>query len=191
MLFEREPLTAQGKETVLARLFADYATNAEGVAPGTVPREVLEAYGDLSMHVRFMIQAASHVKLNKETGKLIRKIEKLLDNLPENILQSLIVGPHSNWMLLYRKLVQLHVMLEDALPVPDSEEFEAIVQKLVRLAETVAKHACVKINPASMFTLLLMQVHLHKSSPKKSKSPRSRQPRKSAGKKKSNRAESA
>ncbi len=185
MLFEKEPLTPQGKADVLARLFCSVATrvSASEQQHGSVPREVLEAYGDLSTHVRFMIEAAAHVKRNNETKKQLRKIEKLLDALPECIMHSLEVGPNGNWMQLYRKLVQLHGLLEDALPTPDAEEYTAILQKLIRMAETVAEHAAVHINAASMFTLLMMQVHLHKYSPSKKKSPRRRKNSKTGSKK--------
>ena len=159
---------------MLARLFATAAEKCAAPVPpaGVVPRDVLEAYGDLSTHVRFMIEAAAHTPAGKEIHKHLRKIEKLLDALPENILMTLPATSDTNWMLLYRALVQLHGLLEDALPDMDADEYTAIVQKLVRMAEAVAEHAAVRINSASMFTLLLMQVHLHKYSPTRKKSPR-------------------
>lgn len=156
---------------MLARLFAEAAENSKGKVPpaGVVPREVLEAYGDLSTHVRFMVEAAAHTPNGKEVHKQLKKIEKLLDNLPENILMTLPATSDTNWMQLYRALVQLHGLLEDTLPEMDADEYSAIVQKLVRMAEAVAEHAAVRINSASMFTLLLMQVHLHKYSPTRKK----------------------
>ena len=92
--------------------------------------------------------------------------------MPECIMQSLKASAMSNWMLLYRKLEQLHGLLEDNLPAPDADEYYAIVRKLVRMAETVATHASVQINAASMFTLLLMQAHLHKYAPTRRKATR-------------------
>lgn len=171
MLFEREPLSPQGKADVLVRLFAEAAQQHADTAPrpGVVPRAVLEAYGDLSSHVRFMIEAAAHAPGGKEKHRQLRKIDKLLDALPESILLALPATSDTNWMILYRALVQLHGLLEDTLPEMDADEYTAIVQKLVHLAEAVAEHAAVRINPASMFTLLLMQVHLHKYSPSRKK----------------------
>ncbi len=184
MLFEREPLTPQGKADVLARLFAEAAEKSasQASAAGMVPREVLEAYGDLSTHVRFMVEAAAHTPAGKEIHKHLRKIEKLLDSLPESILLTLPARSDSNWMQLYRALVQLHGLLEDCLPEMDADEYTAIVQKLVRMAEAVAEHAAVNINSASMFTLLLMQVHLHKYSPTRKKA--TKRPKKAAKTKK-------
>ena len=155
----------------MARLFAEAAEKSDSKvsAAGMVPREVLEAYGDLSTHVRFMVEAAAHTPAGKEIHKHLRKIEKLLDSLPESILLTLPARSDSNWMQLYRALVQLHGLLEDCLPEMDADEYTAIVQKLVRMAEAVAEHAAVNINSASMFTLLLMQVHLHKYSPVRKK----------------------
>ena len=182
MLFERELLTAQGKAEVLTRLFAEAAT-CKGTAinnNGTVPRAVLDAYGELSAHVRFIMEAATHVAPTREFQKQIRKIEKLLDSLPESILQSLSAGPCDNWMQLYRKLVQLHVQLEESFPTPDADEYTAIIQKISNLAKAVAEHAVVQINAGSMFCLLMMQVHLHKYS----KPARKRRAKKPAKKKK-------
>ena len=49
MLFEREPLTPKGKANVLTGIFAEVAgrSASDKSAQGVVPREVLEAYGDL------------------------------------------------------------------------------------------------------------------------------------------------
>lgn len=165
---------------MLARLFAEAAEKNGGQvpSPGVVPIEVLEAYGDLSTHVRFMIEAAAHAPGGKEKHRQLRKIDKLLDTLPENILLTLPATSDTNWMRLYRVLVQLHGLMEDTLPEMDADEYTAIVQKLVRMAETVAEHAAVRINPASMFTLLLMQVHLHKYDPARKKPARKPKKRK-------------
>lgn len=173
MLFEKETLSAQGKAAVLATLFQTVAERqgAQNNA-GHVPVEVLDAHGELTTHVRFLLEAAAHRKTSKDEHKQLRKIDKLLDSLPESILYTLQAKADDNWMHLYRKLVQLHSLLEDTLPNPDVDEYTAIVQKIVHLAVTVADAAAVTINPASMFTLLLMQVHLHKYDPKKPKRPK-------------------
>ena len=95
-------------------------------------------------------------------------------------MQSLSAGPCDNWMQLYRKLVQLHVQLEESFPTPDADEYTAIIQKISNLAKAVAEHAVVQINAGSMFCLLMMQVHLHKYS----KPARKRRAKKPAKKKK-------
>ncbi|MBR4311706.1 MAG: SIS domain-containing protein, partial [Akkermansia sp.] len=59
----------------------------------------------------------------------------------------------------------------------------SVAREDIRMAETVAEHAAVHINAASMFTLLMMQVHLHKYSPTKKKSPRRRKNSKTGSKK--------
>lgn len=170
MLFEKETLNAQGKAAVLAELFKEAAEKkAEVKSAGYVPIEVLEAHGDLTAHVCFLLDAAAHTKTTKEEHKQLRKVEKLLDSLPESILYTLPAGAGDNWLHLYRKLVQLHSLLEDTFINPDEEEYTAVVQKIVQLAVAVANAARVQINPASMFTLLLMQVHLHKYAPQKRK----------------------
>ena len=61
----------------------------------------------------------------------------------------------------------MHGLLEDALPDLDEEEYTSIVQKMVQLAEAVADCAAVEVSAASMFALMLVQVHLNKyESPK-------------------------
>lgn len=186
MLFEKETLSAQGKASVLATLFQTVAEeNGVDSANAHVPMAVLDAHGELTTHVRFLLEAAAHRKNSKEEHKQLRKIDKLLDSLPESILYTLQAKASDNWMHLYRKLVQLHSLLDDTLPNPDVDEYTAIVQKIVHLAVTVADAAAVKINPASMFTLLLMQVHLHKYAPKKPKRTKKQPKNKAKGTKKS------
>lgn len=185
MLFEKETLSAQGKAAVLATLFQTVSERqAEQVSAGHVPVEVLDAHGELTTHVRFLLEAATHRKTSKEEHKQLRKIDKLLDSLPESILYTLQAKGDDNWMHLYRKLIQLHSLLDDALPNPDVDEYTAIVQKIIHLAVTVANAAAVTINPASMFTLLLMQVHLHKYAPKKPKRTKKQAKNKAKGAKK-------
>ena len=56
----------------------------------------------------------------------------------------------------------MHGLLEVALPDLDEEEYTAIVQKTVQLAEAVAASAAVEVSAASMFALMLVQAHLNK-----------------------------
>ncbi len=174
MLFERQPLTPQGRKEVLMRLFGAAASRGgEWSAAQHVPVAVLEAHGDLASHVRFMLDAARNNRtLSKEQQKLLHKAERILDSLPECILETLPAGPEDNWLQLYRKLVQMHGYLEDALPDLDAEEYTSIVQKMVALAETVAASAAVEVSAASMFALMLVQMHLNKYEPVKQSRPR-------------------
>ena len=124
---------------------------------------MLEAHGELATHVRFILDAARHNRsLSREQQRLLHKAERLLDALPDTILQTLPAGPEDNWLQLYRMLVDMHGLLEDALPDLDAEEYTSIVQKMVQLSEAVAASAAVEVSAASMFALLLVQVHLNK-----------------------------
>ena len=133
-----------------------------------VPVAVLEAHGDLAVHVRFILDAARNNRsLSREQQRMLHKTERLLDSLPESIIETLPAGPEDNWLQLYRRLVDMHGLLEDALPDLDEEEYTSIVQKMVQLAEAVADCAAVEVSAASMFALMLVQVHLNKyESPK-------------------------
>ena len=182
MLFEREPLTPQGRKEVLMRLFGAAARRGGNwAAAHHVPVEVLAAHGELASHVRFILDAARNDRsLQKEQHRLLHKAERLLDSLPDSIMQTLPAGPEDNWLQLYRTLVQMHGLLEDALPNLDADEYGSIVQKMVQLAEAVATSAAVEVSPASMFALLLVQVHLNKYEPSRVRRPRRR--RKTASK---------
>lgn len=182
MLFEREPLTPAGRKEVLMRLFGAAARRGdEWSAVNHVPVAVLEAHGDLAAHVRFMLEAARNNRsLSREQQRLLHKTERLLDSLPESIIQTLPAGPEDNWLQLYRKLVDMHGLLEDALPDLDEEEYTAIVQKTVQLAEAVAASAAVEVSAASMFALMLVQAHLNKHEAPK---PRRCAARKTTGRK--------
>lgn len=182
MLFEREALTPSGRKEVLMRLFGAAARRSGERPVGShVPVEVLEAHGDLAAHVRFILDAARNRNLSREQQRLMHKAERLLDSLPDSIIATLPAGPDGNWLQLYRKLVQMHGLLEDAVPDLDAEEYTSIVQKMVLLAETVAASASVEVSAASMFALLLVQVHLNKYEPAKPR--RTARKRKSQGRK--------
>lgn len=164
MLFEREPLTPAGRKEVLMRLFGAAARRGdEWSAVNHVPVEVLAAHGDFAAHVRYILDSARNNRaLSREHQRLLHKAERLLDSLPECIIETLPAGPEDNWLQLYRKLVDIHGLLEDALPDLDEEEYMAIVQKMVQLAEAVAASAAVEVSAGSMFALMLVQVHLNK-----------------------------
>lgn len=185
MLFEREPLTPAGRKEVLMRLFGAAARRGEEWSVvNHVPVAVLEAHGDLAVHVRFILDAARNNRsLSREQQRMLHKTERLLDSLPESILETLPAGPEDNWLQLYRKLVDMHGLLEDALPDLDEEEYTSIVQKMVQLAEAVADCAAVEVSAASMFALMLVQVHLNKYESPKPR-PARRAKRKSATRKK-------
>lgn len=164
MLFEREPLTPQGRKEVLMRLFGAAARRgADWAVASHVPVAVLEAHGELATHIRFILDAARHNRaLSREQQRTLHKAERLLDALPNTIMQTLPAGPEDNWLQLYRLLVDMHSLLEDALPDLEAEEYSSIVQKMVQLAEAVAAYAAVEVSAASMFALLLVQMHHNK-----------------------------
>lgn len=175
MLFEREPLTPEGRFQVLTSLFNRVAAKAaHSHDKGHVPQPVLEAYGDLNSHIRYILESAGKHAPDRAAHARLRKIEKLLDELPENIMQTLPAGPQENWLLLYRRLVALYELLDDPDVGMDADEFASIVQKMVQLADTVARESAVEVGAASMFTLLLMQIHLHRYAPRKKRVTRRR-----------------
>lgn len=180
MLFEREPLTPQKKLDTLTRLFHQAARRGKVcVLSGHVPVAVMEAHGELDAHVRFILEAASRRAPERELQARLRKIEKLLDSLPEAIMTALPAGPDENWLCLYRRLVQLHGLLrEDML---DAEEYAVIVQKMAALAGEISRVSAVEVNGASMFTLLLLQVQLQECAPRKVRRPRKKKRKKVPG----------
>lgn len=153
---------------VLNRQFAKYARRP-GQTPsyGHVPVKVLEAHGELDSHLRYILESAGNRGLSKEQQKSLHRIERLLDSLPESILATIPAPPTENWLDLYRTLIKLHEYLEDAQLELDEDEYCTIVQKTVQLAGAVSESSGTEVNAQSMFTLLLLQVHLHRHSCKK------------------------
>lgn len=170
MLFEREQLTPVGRLKVMNSLFAQIAAK-EGAESEAwhVPHEVLYAYGELNAHVRYIMESVGGAR-----SAALRKAEKLLDALPESIMTSLHAGPEENWLCMYRQLVVLYEQMEEIGVEVDEDDYVSILQKMLRLVEHVSAAGRVEVNAASMFTLLLMQVHLHRHSPVRRRAVRRR-----------------
>ncbi len=183
MLFERTALTPQGRLAVLVHRFEALARrDAPAAEPGHMPRETLEAYGDFATHVRYLLDSATPA--GKEQRALIGKIERLVAALPQTLMSHLPTGPEGNWMLFYRKLIQLHGLIQDAdIPLEESE-YATFLQKMTTLAEAASHASAVEISPASMFTLLLLQVELQRQRPAKRRRPARKRKRKTSKAKK-------
>lgn len=168
MLFERTPLTPQGRIQALESIFEQVARRSGGgPAVGHVPLRALEAYGDFETHLRYVLDAAMHHATTKERKTVIRRVERALNTLPEALLTSLPSGPENNWLCFYRSLVQFHLLLSEAEIGVEEDDYNTIVNKMIQLAEAVSESSCVQINASSMFALLLLQVELHRQSPKR------------------------
>lgn len=173
MLFERETVTPQGRLAAMEELFARVARRKDTThEPGRVPVEALEAYGDLETPLRYMLEAAAAGCKDRTRLTQLRKVEKCLNALPEALMTSLAAGPAENWMCMFRHLLQLHTLLTDAGIGTDTAEYATLLQKMVQLAEKVSQVATVEISPASMFTLMLMQVEMQRlKAPRRRRKP--------------------
>ena len=173
MLFERETVTPHGRLAAMEELFARVAKRRDTAhEPGHVPVETLEAFGDLETPLRYMLEAASAGCKDRARLSQLRKVERCLNNLPEALMTSLSAGPDENWLCLFRHLLQLHTLLTDAGIGTEAGEYATLLQKMVQLAEKVSQAARVEISPASMFTLLLMQVEMQRiNHPRKRRKP--------------------
>ena len=160
----------------MEELFARVAKRSNTVhEPGHVPVEALEAYGDLETPLRYMLEAAAAGCKERTRLSQLRKVEKCLNSLPDALMTSLSAGPEENWLCMFRHLLQLHTLLTDAGIGTDAAEYATLLQKMVQLAEKVSRAAAVEISPASMFTLLLMQVEMQRiSAPRKRAATRKR-----------------
>ncbi len=162
MLFEREQLTPEGRLQALEKLFEQLARRpGEPPKPGYVPIDILEAYGDFNAHIRFLLEAAASQGGGTARVRQLRRVERELDALPESIIATLPAGPEENWLNFFRRLLHLHRMLDDAQLELDAEEYRSLILKMVQMAECVSRASAVEVNAASMFALLLIQVHLH------------------------------
>ncbi len=163
MLFERETVTPHGRLATMEELFARVARRETAIyEPGRVPVEALEAFGNLETPLRYMLEAASSGCKDRTRLAQLRKVEKCLNTLPDALMTSLSAGPEENWLCMFRHLLQLHTLLTDAGIGTDAAEYSTLLQKMVQLAEVVSQAAAVEISPASMFTLLLMQVEMQR-----------------------------
>ncbi len=173
MLFEREQLTPQGRLQALECLFRQFAQRpCEAPKHGYVPVDILEAYGDFNAHIRFLLEAAASQGGSPLRTRQLRQLARELDELPESIMDTLPAGPGENWLNFYRRLIHLHGMLEDAQLNLDDEEYRSLIIKMVQMADRVSKASAVEVNAASMFTLLLIQAHLHHQDAAKQRKPR-------------------
>lgn len=178
MLFEHQVLTPQGRLEAMERLFEQFARReGEVLDHGHVPLEVLEAFGSFETPVRHTLEAAvSHAKERNHVAAL-RKIERTLNALPDALMGTLCAEPGENWLGFYRRLIELHNQITDTAAELDSEEYAAMLQRMVLLADTVSRHSRVRMEAASAFSLLLMQVELQRQQAKKRK-PKQRRGRK-------------
>ena len=190
MLFEQEKITPGMRARALSRLFHRYALRETPESPGRehVPVEVLTAHGELERHLRYMLDAAFNTRPAAARPPL-RRIERLLDALPESIMQTLPATPEQDWMRCYRDLVRLHDLLDDAELCTGAEEYATIISKMVQLAEAVSRGSAVTVNAGGMFTLWLMQAHLRRYAPRKRRP--SRRKKRSAKRKRTNRTATA
>lgn len=170
MLFDHHVLTPQGRLVAMERIFEQQA-NREGemLDHGHVPVEVLEAYGAFETPVRHTLEAAqAHTKDRTQLARL-RKIERTLNALPDALMGSLCAAPNEDWLNFYRRLIELHTLITDTTAELDSEEYEAMLQRMVMLADSVSRHSRVRVEAGAAFTLLLMQIEFQRQRPKKAK----------------------
>lgn len=182
MLFERTALTPQGRLQTLVSHFEKTALR-EDITPeeGHVPLDTLEAYGDFATHVRYLMESAAPE--TTEQKRLLGKTERLLTALPQQVMTALTTGPAGNWTGFYRQLANLHSWITEAGIPMEEEEYATFLQKMVLLAERVSQASAVRVDAASMFTLMLLQLELeHQRPTKRRRSPR-RKKRRSVRKK--------
>lgn len=170
MLFDHQVLTPQGRLVAMERLFEQHARReGELLDHGHVPVAVLEAFGAFETPLRHMLEAAVAHATDRTQVAQLRKIERTLNALPDALMGTLCAEPSEDWLGFYRRLIELHNLTTDTNAELDSEEYEAMLQRMVLLADTVSRHSRVRVEAAAAFTLLLMQVELQRQHPKKAK----------------------
>ena len=168
MLFEEDEITPGKRARALSKLFHEQTARERAPqAADHVPMEVLAAHGELESHLRYMLNAALDKRPPHAVKLNLRRIERLLDTLPESILCTLPAAPTQDWMRCYRDLVKLHELLDDAGLCVSMEEYATVIAKMMRLAAAVSEASAVQVNAASMFTLWLMQAHLRRYAPRR------------------------
>ena len=181
MLFEREELTAKGRLLVLERLFEEAAARG-GAAPepGHVPVDTLHAYGEFESHVRYLLDAAVSQDNTLYRKARLKKLERALNTLPDELMTSLPASPGENWLCFYRGLMKLLALMDEAQIGLDAEEYATVIQKMIQVAASVSEASAVKVDAGSMFALMLIQVEAQRMRKAKSKRKPRRKKRKAA-----------
>ncbi len=178
MLFEQIKLTAEKCHAIIYRVFVKAAVKPDTIPANSVPIPILEEHGSLDRRIRYLCEARTQQhKFNRERMKAIRTVERTLDLLPSLIMEGLKKTASEDWLTVYKSLIQLHEDILTARLCVEVEEYEALVQQIVLLADEISKASCVEMSPSSMFALLLMQVHIKNDMTKKLPKPK-RTPRK-------------
>ena len=177
MLFERTSITPQGRLDTIEHLFEQVARrDTVPPEPGHLPVEVLEAYGAFETPVRHVLEAAFSRPRPRAALLPLRRIERALNALPESLMGALRTGPQDNWLDFYRRLINLHRLIGDAHPDVSPDEYAAMLQRMVTLADTVSRHSPVRMEAGAVFALLLMQVELERQHPKRKKTRKRKKP---------------
>ncbi len=173
MLFEQIKLTAEKCHAIIYRVFLKAAVKIDATPTNSVPIPVLEEHGTLDRRVRYLCEArAQQHKFNRERMKAIRAVERTLDQLPSLIVEGLKKTAEEDWLTVYKNLIKLHEDILTARLCVEVEEYEALVQQIILLADEISKASCVEVNASSMFALLLMQVHIKNDGSKKPAKPK-------------------
>lgn len=181
LLFEQESLTPAKRAAALQNLFLSVACrHREDSHSGYVPVEVLAAHGELDSHLRHLVAAATLSKKDSPAQRLLRRIERRLDSLPESIMKTLPATAEQDWMRCYRDLIELHELLDEAQLIEDAQEYATILTKMTRVAETVSEASAVQICASSVFALWLRKSHMERYSSCRRRSSRTKQKKRSS-----------
>ena len=185
LLFEQESLTPTKRAEALKNLFCSVACrHREDPHSGYVPVDVLVAHGDLDSHLRHLVAAATLSKKDRLSQRLLRRIERRLDSLPESIMQTLPATTEQDWMRCYRDLIELDELLDEAQLVEDAQEYATILTKMTRVAETVSEASAVQIRASSIFALWLQKKHTDRYSSRRRRSSHTKKKKSSSGNRK-------
>ncbi|MGN0810480.1 MAG: hypothetical protein ACI4PY_03165 [Akkermansia muciniphila] len=158
MLFEDKPLTPEGRRRVPERLLARTALRPD-MTPSRrhVSKESIAAYGEFSMHLRFLLEASPAVQGNgpKQRARL-RRLHRMAESLPAEMANCAAPTSAADVVAPMRRLALLLQELVEAGLCPGEEDYEALLRKAMCLVEAVYADAPVSITPSSVFLLLLM-----------------------------------
>lgn len=158
MLFEDKPLTPEGRRRVPERLLARTALRPDAAtARRHVSKETIAAYGEFSMHLRFLLEASPAVqgKGYRQRARL-RRLHRMAETLPAEMAGCAAPTSAADLVAPMRCLAGLLLELVEAGLCPGEEDYEALLRKAMHLVESVYADAPVSITPASVFLLLLM-----------------------------------
>ncbi len=166
MLFESTEPTPELIKELLLRSLNHHSTKPDVETQDgphvAVPAKLIALHGELDHRLRYAYNSVSP-SATAEQLKVIRELKRQLDLLPSATIEALQNTSYQGWMQFFKILIKVHQLCVEAKLFHDSEEYERTLRLLTQLAKELVCASPVQINAASLFSLMLLENHMHGS----------------------------